>query len=387
MVDSAQDANEYPNEDRIMLFRQLRAEFLDFQELLEGVIKGELSLKDYRDYIERTKSDIDLIMGKIGEGDSSKADIVRSIKNMWEQVQANPLMIKPNKEPEAEPNAPSAPESTPKQPTVTETGTQEILHQISTLKDRIRKIVFLISLLTIPERLNRWLEKSWPGYYIPFHLVFEDEIPTAEDRVRLLKYLAYSPARIKNGIVLPGSGLIYRCENEWKRQIPYALGLLAIFLSITGIILASSKLASGYNLPMINVLIQLKDWPEAAALLVGWIAILLGVITHSAIGAAKSEKKEGMPTLISVKGIFPYLSAKAGELVWKQFMALIGLFGLMFSGIWNANTQGTEVLAANALLVGYSLDSVIELFGTSMEQRAATQVSNLKKQLEVTEEK
>jgi hypothetical protein len=33
--------------------------------------------------------------------------------------------------------------------------------------------------------------------------------------------------------------------------------------------------------------------------------------------------------------------------------------------------------------VGYSLDSVVELFGTSMEQRVDAQHANLKKQLGV----
>lgn len=397
MTEVAQEG--YPNEDRIMYFRQLRAEFLDFQELLDGVVKGEVSLDDYRDYIEQTKTDVELIMGKIGDGDASKADIVRSIKNMWEQVKANPLMIKLNATPEAESVVPAA-NAASTNPVSAASGTspqavreidpQKQLHYINTLKDKIRKIVFLISLLTIPERLNRWLDKSWPGYYIPFHLVFEDEIPTADDRIRILKYLAYSPARIRNGIVVPGSGLIYRCEQDLQRQIPYVIGLLLIFAFTTWIVLASSKLSVGFVLPLFDVHVQWLDWPDATSLLFGWVAILLGIITHAAVGAAKLEQKEGMPPLISARGILPYLSAKFGGMVWKQLMALIGLFGIVFSGI--AKGQGPDapevlatVLATNAFLVGYSLDSVIELFGASLEQKAATQVSNLKKQLGVTE--
>jgi hypothetical protein len=39
----------------------------------------------------------------------------------------------------------------------------------------------------------------------------------------------------------------------------------------------------------------------------------------------------------------------------------------------------------NSFLVGYSLDSVLELVGTSLEQQPSAQVTSLKQQLGVTE--
>ena len=63
-------------------------------------------------------------------------------------------------------------------------------------------------------------------------------------------------------------------------------------------------------------------------------------------------------------------------------MALIGFFTLVFT---SGMTGGFEIgpFLLNSLLVGYSLDSVVDLFGTSMDQRVDVQHANLKKQLGV----
>jgi hypothetical protein len=75
-------------------------------------------------------------------------------------------------------------------------------------------MVFVIGAETIPSRLNDWLQKAQPGYYVPFHLVFEDEIPVPEDRLRLLNTLSWSPRVIQGGVVDAANGLIYRYESN-----------------------------------------------------------------------------------------------------------------------------------------------------------------------------
>ena len=71
------------------------------------------------------------------------------------------------------------------------------------------------------------------------------------------------------------------------------------------------------------------------------------------------------------------MSAKFGRIMFKILLALIGLFGsLLVSGL-------DTMTAFQAFLIGYSLDSVIELFGMSMEQRSTAQITTLKQQLGV----
>jgi hypothetical protein len=255
------------------------------------------------------------------------------------------------------------------------------------LKKRIRKIIYLISYLTIPERLNEWLMGARPGYYIPFHIVFEDELPTKEDRDKLLERLTYAPRALKGGLINSGTGLVYRYSmNVWKRLLSI-IELLAIFALATFIIYHISDLSVansslqvfGWKIPLPYI----EKWPISAGfqstVLLGWIAILLGVLTHAAVGSAKRSQGEGLPPIYAMSDLSRYIDARFGLLVRKLLLALVGLFGLMFTT--------DAVTPLNAFLVGYSLDSVVELFGTSLEQKSASQVTTLRKQLDITEEK
>ncbi len=422
--------------NQIIRLRQMRAELLDLQELLDKVIKGDVTLEDYAEYISNTKKDIRAILNiknsnipnlgsPIGEGnditaDIKTADIIRSIENMWEQIEANPLMKRFT---DSNGNSPDSGSSSISESNLDPAGgnpvsatgnssdndsnnnnnsnnelkTQEMLHHLNMIRDRIRKMVFLQSLLTIPERLNRWLENAPTGYYIPFHLVFEDELPNAEDRVKVLKYLAYSPKRIEKGIICAGSGLIYKCETSLGDQLKYAIYPLLVFAGLTAAIIYSGNLRTGIfipsitrlnssNLPDPSTLLIQPDWPNTSTLLICWLAVLAGIAVHAAVSAAKTEQKDGYPPLISVKGILPYVSAKSGWLVWKQILALMGLIGLAYIAATATTITDQTFGAPAAFLAGYSLDSVVELFGVSMEQKAKVQVDVLKKQLNVAEE-
>ena len=113
---------------------------------------------------------------------------------------------------------------------------EDQLHDMNMLRKRIRKIVYLISYLTIPERLNEWLKGARPGYYIPFHVVFEDELPTKEDRDKLIERLTYAPRALRGGLINSGTGLIYRYSmNVWRRLLS-VIWLLAIFVLATFVI-------------------------------------------------------------------------------------------------------------------------------------------------------
>lgn len=74
---------------------------------------------------------------------------------------------------------------------------QMLARDLNMLDTLTSKLVFQIGLLTVPARLNRWLNQARIGYYVPFHEVFNDELPSYADRVRILKFLSWSPRTIK----------------------------------------------------------------------------------------------------------------------------------------------------------------------------------------------
>jgi hypothetical protein len=200
--------SEFTNEQKEDL-RELRAEIQDFQELLDDIDKGDTTLALCKDYIEKAKANIKTILDKFAtiSQDNSHREDLRRIRDVWDQMESNPMIKDPGVNPSAE----------------------NQLHYMNMLKKRIRKIVYFISCLTIPEKLNELLMGARPGYYIPFHLVFEDELPTKEDRDKLLERLTYAPRALKGGLINSGTGLIYRYSmNVWRRLLSI-IELLAIF--------------------------------------------------------------------------------------------------------------------------------------------------------------
>ena len=326
----------------LTLLGELRSEVQDLQAVLENVRKGEDVLKTYAGYIEQTKRHVAELLAMIKDGDS-----VQHLRNVWGQIIANPLLIDPNKDFDA----------------------QQQLRHLNRLDVQCRSMIFRIGVMTIPTRLNNWLDESHAGYYIPFHAVFEDEMPVFEDRVRMLNYLAWSPRTIKGGLVDPTNGLIYRYSRVWwKRLLSFILLLVALGATI-GIVVGACYL-------------PIAGWPLQPKylfmLLAGWGAVLIGIVVHTGVATTKRRQVQGGgPPVIAIGDLPLLISAKIGRILLKLLLALVGFFGLVFSsGVGN-------VTLLNTFLVGYSLDSVVEIFSASVEQQAAAQVATLKQTLGV----
>jgi hypothetical protein len=339
-------AKSQVEEEQRNKLRELRAEFQDLEAVYDKVRSGDTTVQLNAEYINKTRNDVAELVSQIEEG----GDTVRHLLNVYEQMLQNPLFANPENEIDA----------------------QEQMHSLNLLEEQVRKIEFYVGVLTIPARVNDWLHEARPGYYIPFHAVFEDEVPEAEDRARILSYLVWSPKPIKGGIVDAANGLIYRYNEDPRRRLLNILLLLGTLIAATAAVLGACYL-------------QISGWPfqtdNLSTFTAGWIAILVGVIVHVAVGSVKRTQSQGqLPSIASLGDLPLILDARSGQIIMKILLALIGLFGLAFaSGVEN-------VTPLNAFLIGYSLDSVVEIFSSGIEQRASVQASALKKQLGVTTE-
>lgn len=319
--------------------REARAEVHDLQVVLEQVRNGETTLEVYADYIRKTMADIGQLVAEIQNGDA-----VRHLQNLWEQMSVNPALL----DPEASFDA------------------REQLQLLSMLDAHCKAFVFQVGVLTIPARVNNWLDGARPGYYIPFHLVFDDELPAWEDRQRVLNYLAWSPRAIRGGLVDTASGLIYRYSQNRLTRLGSILLLAVAFLAAVGVIVGACYL-------------PVEGWPVGPShlpgFLVGWGAVLAGVVVHMGIESVKrTQARGGRPPIIAVGDLPLLLNAKIGQILLKLLLTLIGFFGLVLTA------GATSATPFNSFLVGYSLDSFVGLFGASIEQRAGAQLVSLKRQ-------
>jgi hypothetical protein len=330
--------------------RELRTEAQDLETLLRAVRNGEADLKAYAGYVAKTVGDTAHLIDEIAaSGDDETvaeyADNLRRLHNIWEQMAVCPLLANPSGDFEP----------------------QEKMRYLNMLAHQCQRLEAEIGFLTIPPRLNSWLRRARPGYYIPFHVVFQDELPDPEARKTLLNFLAWSPTALKGGLVDAASGLIYRYAEDARQRL-LSFGLLALaFLAAAGVVIGSAYL-------------PIDGWPLRAehvyTLLIGWGSIWAGVAVHIGVDIGKQAQADGRSPILSI-GDWPLLlNAKIGQVMLKLLMTLVGLYGLTFT------TGIANVTPINALLVGYTLDSVVDLFGASIERRAGAQTAVLKRQLE-----
>ena len=225
---------------------------------------------------------------------------------------------------------------------------------------------------TIPHRVNRWLAQARPGYYLPFHLLFADELPSPDDRQRVLAAIAAAPDAVENGIVDAVNGVIYRYETTRANRIKSLLQIIGALILASCAVVMSCYIGewlevSGWPLGM-------KDVPD---LIFSWFALLLGVGVHGAVSRLRRRQSSSLPPVVAAGDWLLRISARKGEILLNIVVALFVLFSLFLGlGVENAS-------AMKAFLAGYSFDSVSEVFSSAAEKKGAAQVSRLEEQLGV----
>ncbi|GAC1542899.1 MAG: hypothetical protein NVS2B7_16300 [Herpetosiphon sp.] len=249
------------------------------------------------------------------------------------------------------------------------------LHWLNQAEDLYCKLLYRIGLYTIPLQINSWLAQEYPGYVVPFHKAFEKDLPLAADRQQLLSQLMLTPKAIKGGIVDPGAGIIYRYSASWLKQGLTALAVVGAYVGVgAGLAAVQQDNATAYFGASGGALLPGQGTTPLVLL---WVMILAGVMFHVVISTAKRmQSQPDNPPIFAMGTIFPMISAKIGRILFKLVMTLVALFGLVFS----LGSGSGDLTLLNALLAGYSLDSVVELFGTSMESQASAQLKTLSQQ-------
>jgi hypothetical protein len=320
--------------------RDLRVVVLDMASLVASVRTGDASIATYAEFLQSSVAQMRSIVIDVWNNEipAESTDALRHIANLVDLLGAD---------------------------------TQALARDLNMLDGLSSKLVFQIGMLTVPARLNRWLEHARTGYYVPFHEVFDDEIPSYEDRVRILKFLSWSPRTIQYGLVDASTGLIYRYDRSDARRMGSMLLIVALVAAVSFGVFGTALLA-----------LWVPGWPfgvqDGPRLLGLWLAVLAGIVVHVAVATGKrTQIQSELPPPLPVGDLPRLMSAKFGQIMFKILVALIGLYGtLLLTGL-------ETMTGVQAFLIGYGLDSVIELFGMSMEQRSTAQITTLKQQLGV----
>lgn len=315
----------------------------DFNQEVKASIKDaneifSIDEKQIKDYLKKVKE----LMGQAPEIHDQYGDKAIMIENLWEK--ASKKWEKSFKE-----------NTTPTK--------KEILRNISTIDELLSKIIYYACLVALPVRIGQHLEKMRVGQPLDFHGTFKDKMPRRDTvkalqySKKILTYIYLHPAIIW-GAVDVENGLIYKASPKLRRRyLSYILTMWAPFL---GVFLIPLLLHYGGSF------LNLQTWwfmkQSIPNLIAGCLFVTLGGFFHIAIDILKQNRitfkqirsGEQKPSLLPQNWLIWFhvkeLTFSIGVVtLWVGFL----IFVFYFKDIENIKT---------AFLIGYSIDSVIDIF-------------------------
>jgi hypothetical protein len=339
---------ERERDAKLDLLRELRAEVQGLQSLLVNVRDGQVTLRTYAGYIERSRREISALFDRIHavlpDGEVAHGDNIRHIHNQWQMLMCSPIITNPGGELEADIQ----------------------VKELASCDRLCHEMVSEIGQLTIPASLNRWLLNGWNGYLLSFHDLFSNELPRFEDRQRHLRILASVPGLIRGGIVEPVTGCIFPYHDTWYKRLGICLSIALGYVAVTvGI----------WNLDLKGWLgVTTAETMPDSALGIRWLLVVLGVLTHFAVSRAKNSSS-GAVAVVPLGHPTYVIDARAGIVLLKGMLMLVGFFALLL--------LDTREMPGHLdfFLVGYSLDSFTGIISASLDQRAATRGAEMAQRL------
>lgn len=240
----------------------------------------------------------------------------------------------------------------------------EILHRARQVLQHLDSLVYHAGLLTIPARLNQHLEQLRIGQKLDFHATFQDEVPQKEDRNKILAYLDARPIAVSNGIIDAVNGVIFHASGSHARRRLSYIMIVLTFLIGALLVFVVSELGNWFDL---------EGWPvqpdQTANLMVGYLFVIVGGVVHIGVDAVK-QARSGTSTFLALEDWFLWVHINEVGIIIGIISLWIGFFGLLF-------LNGT-VEWQTAFLVGYSIDSFVDMFLQRFNTNITTRTALIK---------
>lgn len=443
------------------LLREIRVELQGINRILQRHLVGEIDLQDHIDELRQSRDDIRDRVDSIQKLHQSLnyvlKDALYEVVNLWQLAEKSRVFDVTSGEPGADEEAPDAAFAgssgqghyRPRPPDPDEGGKakgrleqggeptrrsadvppaaktsggkgerpdeQKYLREINLLNNRVAKMLFYIAYLTGKERINNWLQKARPGYALPFHRIFEDELESVEERQKILNLYSVSPKSFDSGWFDASRGVVICSpKSPWIMALRFFV-LVAVFALCT--VLAAGlgwkvqdlpgNTSTSYGGTVLQWIVQSTGggkedtgkasgssatgdetatpgsaagdtgdftYPDRWGTSFVWAALIIGIFAHVLIAGAKRTDAEFRQFPLPMGDWFIYLSARTSALQYKLVLALL-VFAAALVG------QQGQVTLLDAFLIGYGFDSVVELLGTSMENTAGNRLAAYKQKL------
>lgn len=225
----------------------------------------------------------------------------------------------------------------------------DVRAQLDKLEPHLREAVYYCGLIAIPSRLVEYLESLRIGEAISFDSLFHEELPSGDDRKRVLLEVTRQPLFLANGVVDGASGLVYRAAKEpWRRLL--SLWRTTGFLAF-GFVLVVLWCNAGQWLRLDGWVGSSKDLRLMST---AYLFLVIGSAGHILINALKeSRAKRSSDNFVAIDDWLLWIHVRERSIRWGVVYLWCGLIMLAWTHSLDWRT---------AFFAGYSIDSVVDLF-------------------------
>jgi len=239
-----------------------------------------------------------------------------------------------------------------------------VVNDLDTAKEYVDKVHFFAARLSLPSQVLDYLHQLRPGNTADLHSILKEDVPEKAQRDELIAYMKTARIGIP-AIIDSSSGIATRYETDEKKVRKSRNRVLA-YLAVPPLAALLASWAWPY-LPNLHSFIAPEYLATFFAILIG---ALVGGGLHVAIDILKARNGPRPDFIASVDDFAFYLNA-------QETSILIGL------GVLWAVAIGTSILQptvgfVGAIFVGYSADSIADVFLERFEKVVDTQTGSIK---------
>lgn len=242
----------------------------------------------------------------------------------------------------------------------------ELSAQIDRVDRTLKKLQSLCGMVTAPSRVKKHLKQLRPGRKVNFHDYFSDEIPDPAVRTIVLRYLDVHPELV-GGVVNVETGDIYKASPENRRSLNVGL----IFL--VPVAIGAAVIPLFYLEPPGDI----QQWPFQRVYLSHYIYdcffVFLGGAAHLVVDFIKQDRANRGTPVLALGDWLIWLDVQRAAFVKGAIFLVFGAIALFY--------LYQTVEWKMAFLVGYSIDSFLDIFLLRFTTFASQGLADIKEKL------
>ena len=226
----------------------------------------------------------------------------------------------------------------------------------ASLTDTLDQLVLEIGYVTVPPRASDNLRTMRPGTIMDFDAEFMDEIPSSENRAKILTWMNAHPKSLLGVADVEHQKIMAASPYRWRRVLSWLLIALVVV-----VVLVAAWFTHGWldALGIANAPKGVSDRDYFFAV----IASYAGAVAHTLVAALKQRQRTS-------SGSEPAFTALGNFAIWvhvNETYLMVYAFVIPAAAYAVMLLNGSVALAT-AFLVGYSIDSVLEVLLTRFDK-------------------